>query len=55
MLMITSGLENVLLILDLACKNLHVFKEFVTLPWLNFLRSKDANTVFSGKVYCLFL
>ena len=55
MLMITSGLENVFLILDLDCKNLHVFKQFVTLPWLNFLKSKDANIVFSDEVYCLFL
>ena len=49
MLMITSGLENNLLTLDLA------FKQFVTLPWLNFLKLKDASIVFSNKVYCLFL
>ena len=38
MLMITSGFENVLLVFDLALKKLHVFKQFVTLTWLNFLR-----------------
>ena len=47
---ITSALQNNLLVLDLACKNLHVFKQFVKLTWLNFLRSKDANIVLSDQV-----
>ena len=49
MLMITSALEIILMFLDLACKTLHMFKEFVTLTWLNFLGSKDANTLFSDQ------
>ena len=53
MLMITSGFENVLLVLDLAYKKLHVFKQFVTLTWLNFLRSNYATIVLSDQIYCL--